>query len=86
MEANRDNTLKMSTEQSLDGVGVIRVAGSGCLYVISKKKTSSPPQSSTTSPSHTPSSSRSESPLIDTTPSVYSAGEIFNSSSKTFRC
>ncbi len=62
LQANRDNTLKMSTEQNLDGAGVIRVAGSGSLYLILKKKASLPPQPQ--SRNRTLSSSDSESPNI----------------------
>ena len=71
LQAHRDNTLKMSTEQNLDGAGVIRVAGSGSLYLILKKKESSPPRSSPTSRNHTPSSSDSESPAHNSTSCAY---------------
>lgn len=70
LQAHRDNTLKISADQNLDGDGVIRLAGSGSLYVIVKKGSplvSTPTTSSSTPVVHTASSESSLSPPLDTT-------------------
>ena len=40
LQAHKDNTLHVALEQELDGVGVIKLAGSGSLYVKQNRKKS----------------------------------------------
>ena len=56
LQAHRDNSLKVNAVQSLDGAGVIGLAGCGSLYVVIKKKVS-PQVSPATSRSPTPEAS-----------------------------
>ena len=58
LQAHRDNTVNISEEQSLDGCSVIRLAGSGSLYVKIQEKRSSQESSSIGSPLDSSSSNR----------------------------